>query len=173
MIRRPPRSTLFPYTTLFRSARGLAGALRRPPEAQSDAPHRFPEDLEPVALAELFGQVHVVKPRVGGRQELRNLGAERRRQVTRRGLSPAAVAQRRGAASLVAPLEALELPNGQMQGRGAFAIGDAPGQRGFDQAGPGQFLPAHRESLHRGMTLSRSSYPMTFSRSTSTTPKAT
>src|SRR3712207_7006851 len=38
MIRRPPRSTLFPYTTLFRSARGrrqsvlrrgLAGALPR------------------------------------------------------------------------------------------------------------------------------------------------
>src|SRR5271165_7223350 len=25
MIRRPPRSTLFPYTTLFRSCRGLAG----------------------------------------------------------------------------------------------------------------------------------------------------
>src|SRR5256885_11701056 len=25
MIRRPPRSTLFPYTTLFRSARPLAG----------------------------------------------------------------------------------------------------------------------------------------------------
>src|SRR2546430_3830768 len=27
MIRRPPRSTLFPYTTLFRSARVLAGEL--------------------------------------------------------------------------------------------------------------------------------------------------
>src|ERR1041384_8614842 len=26
MIRRPPRSTLFPYTTLFRSARELGGA---------------------------------------------------------------------------------------------------------------------------------------------------
>src|SRR3712207_7680962 len=25
MIRRPPRSTLFPYTTLFRSSRGRAG----------------------------------------------------------------------------------------------------------------------------------------------------
>src|SRR5258708_31338907 len=25
MIRRPPRSTLFPYTTLFRSERGLGG----------------------------------------------------------------------------------------------------------------------------------------------------
>src|SRR5258708_24951093 len=33
MIRRPPRSTLFPYTTLFRSQRGLGGfraaAVRR------------------------------------------------------------------------------------------------------------------------------------------------
>src|SRR5256886_16222008 len=31
MIRRPPRSTLFPYTTLFRShgAKGLAQTLRR------------------------------------------------------------------------------------------------------------------------------------------------
>src|SRR2546430_5731728 len=27
MIRRPPRSTLFPYTTLFRSERGLAARL--------------------------------------------------------------------------------------------------------------------------------------------------
>src|SRR2546422_11243902 len=27
MIRRPPRSTLFPYTTLFRSLTGLNGAL--------------------------------------------------------------------------------------------------------------------------------------------------
>src|SRR5256886_12087387 len=29
MIRRPPRSTLFPYTTLFRSARQLAQQLRQ------------------------------------------------------------------------------------------------------------------------------------------------
>src|SRR3712207_9434757 len=28
MIRRPPRSTLFPYTTLFRSARGVEAILR-------------------------------------------------------------------------------------------------------------------------------------------------
>src|SRR6266436_8914241 len=28
MIRRPPRSTLFPYTTLFRSPRGHGGAQR-------------------------------------------------------------------------------------------------------------------------------------------------
>src|SRR5476649_1308332 len=29
MIRRPPRSTLFPYTTLFRSDRGAAGRARQ------------------------------------------------------------------------------------------------------------------------------------------------
>src|SRR3712207_8338749 len=29
MIRRPPRSTLFPYTTLFRSGRGQDGQVRR------------------------------------------------------------------------------------------------------------------------------------------------
>src|SRR2546427_8289555 len=35
MIRRPPRSTLFPYTTLFRSALPDGG-----PGASSGAPHR-------------------------------------------------------------------------------------------------------------------------------------
>src|SRR5256885_11131536 len=29
MIRRPPRSTLFPYTTLFRSARSPSAAVRK------------------------------------------------------------------------------------------------------------------------------------------------
>src|SRR5258708_20029885 len=37
MIRRPPRSTLFPYTTLFRSAPG-AGDKAPPPNGA--APHR-------------------------------------------------------------------------------------------------------------------------------------
>src|SRR5690554_7150342 len=35
MIRRPPRSTLFPYTTLFRSPRRRAAA--RPPSASTPA----------------------------------------------------------------------------------------------------------------------------------------
>src|SRR3989442_6113056 len=30
MIRRPPRSTLFPYTTLFRSVRRRTGIIRKP-----------------------------------------------------------------------------------------------------------------------------------------------
>src|SRR5690348_18044818 len=33
MIRRPPRSTLFPYTTLFRSGRETTRAPRRKPRA--------------------------------------------------------------------------------------------------------------------------------------------
>src|SRR3712207_8816010 len=36
MIRRPPRSTLFPYTTLFRSARHAAVELERPLAAADD-----------------------------------------------------------------------------------------------------------------------------------------
>src|SRR3712207_8058560 len=50
MIRRPPRSTLFPYTTLFRSMSGLANSLvgfqSRPtlvplrPQRQTSAPIR-------------------------------------------------------------------------------------------------------------------------------------
>src|SRR3712207_8846128 len=50
MIRRPPRSTLFPYTTLFRSAqrRLLAGALRALVERRPDLA---------VAQAELLGGI--------------------------------------------------------------------------------------------------------------------
>src|SRR2546422_2968429 len=34
MIRRPPRSTLFPYTTLFRSQRGDGGRVQEPQGAR-------------------------------------------------------------------------------------------------------------------------------------------
>src|SRR2546426_5192682 len=36
MIRRPPRSTLFPYTTLFRSPRGGPGGRDPPPHRRAD-----------------------------------------------------------------------------------------------------------------------------------------
>src|SRR2546430_17514215 len=38
MIRRPPRSTLFPYTTLFRSASGYSMSKRQPEGAVQAAP---------------------------------------------------------------------------------------------------------------------------------------
>src|SRR5258708_29281782 len=42
MIRRPPRSTLFPYTTLFRSA-----ACPRSPPSRNSAVLRFPLSVAP------------------------------------------------------------------------------------------------------------------------------
>src|SRR3712207_7089998 len=50
MIRRPPRSTLFPYTTLFRSnivtiAKEVDGALVEPGETFSLNKHTGPRDL--------------------------------------------------------------------------------------------------------------------------------
>src|SRR2546427_9371124 len=39
MIRRPPRSTLFPYTTLFRSRREVGGAPVGAPQQTHDLAH--------------------------------------------------------------------------------------------------------------------------------------
>src|SRR2546425_9534131 len=69
MIRRPPRSTLFPYTTLFRSARDRPpgwGALPRPLERGETG--TAPRQVEEVAQ----GAVRVRERRdagAGGRSE--------------------------------------------------------------------------------------------------------
>src|SRR2546430_8439896 len=46
MIRRPPRSTLFPYTTLFRSGQegGQAAVNPRPPDLRSRVRNRLSRD---------------------------------------------------------------------------------------------------------------------------------
>src|SRR3712207_7421825 len=68
MIRRPPRSTLFPYTTLFRS-RQVDDAEDRDDDAvdaELDGPERPPEDeVEDVARAD-EGQLRERQP---GRSE--------------------------------------------------------------------------------------------------------
>src|SRR3712207_8496743 len=54
MIRRPPRSTLFPYTTLFRSVRGHVEPRRAGVARAEHRARRGPEvELERVALANL------------------------------------------------------------------------------------------------------------------------
>src|SRR5256885_7393350 len=64
MIRRPPRSTLFPYTTLFRS-----GAAEPPAQ-----------------LVEAFAQLRVpVLPRVAGEASLAGVRLQGRRVVAERG----------------------------------------------------------------------------------------
>src|SRR2546429_1926416 len=61
MIRRPPRSTLFPYTTLFRSVPDFERAPERP--ALSDASslryHGAKRVLEPEAIAGTLPDLHV------------------------------------------------------------------------------------------------------------------
>src|SRR5258707_9790285 len=49
MIRRPPRSTLFPYTTLFRSDIGVASLQERPAVAgrRHDAPYHAADFRQP------------------------------------------------------------------------------------------------------------------------------
>src|SRR5438552_6120310 len=64
MIRRPPRSTLFPYTTLFRS--GLAAAAvvpprrARPPERAEGTAMRHPVSRSEEHTSELQSPDHLV-----------------------------------------------------------------------------------------------------------------
>src|SRR2546422_2117038 len=58
MIRRPPRSTLFPYTTLFRSAHDgrATERLRQPGRRQADQAHHRSEEH----TSELQSRLHLV-----------------------------------------------------------------------------------------------------------------
>src|SRR3712207_9587866 len=68
MIRRPPRSTLFPYTTLFRSAKGDLGAVAWT-LARTDLAYYSGEDMLNFPLLALgaVGVVSVVGHLVGPR----------------------------------------------------------------------------------------------------------
>src|SRR5438128_6883748 len=68
MIRRPPRSTLFPYTTLFRSPQGRSRRGRRRGRqdrhlprgtlpAPGQAPVAFPEDRKSTRLNSSHGSI--------------------------------------------------------------------------------------------------------------------
>src|SRR2546422_1918510 len=73
MIRRPPRSTLFPYTTLFRSIDELRDAVvRRAGDAHSglDRPqHEVARVLVGARRAAVPGVVRDVDEKVGARSE--------------------------------------------------------------------------------------------------------
>src|SRR3712207_7396210 len=57
MIRRPPRSTLFPYTTLFRSMKGVAL------EIDSEVPSAVAAEAAP-ARGKFAALVELTKPRI-------------------------------------------------------------------------------------------------------------
>src|SRR5437764_9875692 len=70
MIRRPPRSTLFPYTTLFRSERGRIDGEEDPAAARS-AEHAAADAVKPVP--------NPIPP--GGRDALEDLLLEDRKST--------------------------------------------------------------------------------------------
>src|SRR3712207_8551395 len=88
MIRRPPRSTLFPYTTLFRSARPLL--LRRGPRERSQQGEREREGEKELAQFHVDVSLRVTRVGVRGRLAGRALGGfGGDRESTRLNSSPA------------------------------------------------------------------------------------
>src|SRR5256886_3480566 len=59
MIRRPPRSTLFPYTTLFRSTADTIGLFQVESRAQMATLPR----LKPACFYDIVVQVAIIRPR--------------------------------------------------------------------------------------------------------------
>src|SRR6266436_812634 len=63
MIRRPPRSTLFPYTTLFRARPGSRASSRRTPKSSSSArlsANGSPQSRSEEHTSELQSRLHLV-----------------------------------------------------------------------------------------------------------------
>src|SRR5256885_4936102 len=76
MIRRPPRSTLFPYTTLFRSGKETRIRKRVGFEVQTELDH-----AQAVAYPGLVVQLFVARPQLGhvgvrGRMDRRKVRSE-------------------------------------------------------------------------------------------------
>src|SRR5688572_32755419 len=68
MHRRPPRSTLFPYTTLFRSVRQLerqVGAVARKVARKLASDEEVSRTITPEAVRDLLGRPRVHPERIG------------------------------------------------------------------------------------------------------------
>src|SRR2546430_7729952 len=69
MIRRPPRSTLFPYTTLFRSFGGYADAAKMVLARGADVTVTDQADRTPLMAATLAGDVSIVQALLAAKAE--------------------------------------------------------------------------------------------------------
>src|SRR6266403_2875274 len=87
MIRRPPRSTLFPYTTLFRSARPLRGPRGRgQPRARRDRRQPQPRDRKSTRLnsshVEISYAVFCLKKKKNRKDTNKQLKKQKRKEFT-------------------------------------------------------------------------------------------
>src|SRR5256885_9178085 len=69
MIRRPPRSTLFPYTTLFRSLDGSSAGRQVGPQGQCTSAAWSPDGKWMYFGAEVEGNHHLWRQRFPARSE--------------------------------------------------------------------------------------------------------
>src|SRR5256885_16446148 len=93
MIRRPPRSTLFPYTTLFRSRAAAAQLHPGPADRGVTGAHPLPQEADraprfggPAAVESARGRRH--QDRLGGLGTAGRLGPGHDRGADRRGTQP-------------------------------------------------------------------------------------
>src|SRR3712207_8444812 len=85
MIRRPPRSTLFPYTTLFRSPRGGDADHQLRPRLAAPARRHRPANLlvhADVAAATRRGRLGIVNARGGAARHYAREGGRRSEEHT-------------------------------------------------------------------------------------------
>src|SRR5256886_1543142 len=90
MIRRPPRSTLFPYTTLFRSPVGAAARLH---DGRGDRQRVQRGDHRPLSLGAVRSRTHPVRDHRGG--ERARAPPDLARRSRHCGREPGAVSARR------------------------------------------------------------------------------
>src|ERR1051325_5324769 len=94
MIRRPPRSTLFPYTTLFRSLHGVERARPPPPPAARDPVARAARARAPRAVRRARVSLAARRARALGRVPRRAVRVRRGRDAARGALQPRRVGDR-------------------------------------------------------------------------------
>src|SRR2546430_13234741 len=80
MIRRPPRSTLFPYTTLFRSAAAAQHVPKRRRRARGAPSPEGAVDVETVDVGHAARSLRTARRLVSGRLLLRPERSERRKR---------------------------------------------------------------------------------------------
>src|SRR5882762_5997743 len=124
MIRRPPRSTLFPYTTLFRSLRERAARLQRPVLAVGEEGRpRAPERQRLADEEELHPPVGLGLDETGGEARAVGGGGERAVEIAEQ-----AAAQREVHRPAVVGVDQAQVPQ-----LGALVeVGDT-GRRDLDQ----------------------------------------
>src|SRR2546430_4306003 len=88
MIRRPPRSTLFPYTTLFRSRRAAGGLRRRRPDGRGmitfeRVRKRYPKDRKSTRLNSSHSQISYAVFCLKKKKKTKRNARRRRRTLAR------------------------------------------------------------------------------------------